>query len=381
MHRRIRAIMDPEVLFMRIPPTQDEIKDAISHFEIDGPIAHITRCEIGHINDSYALDDAYFLQRLSSAAFPHPEQVMANVEKVTDALHASLKEEGENEFLHSLTLVPTKEGKRFYFDKKGECWRMYLFVPGYVYNSPKNNAMFLEAGRAFGEFQNRLQHFDASSLYEVIPHFHDTPKRYRDFLDAKKKAIPSRLVSCQNEIAFLEERSNRLSLVVDGLKSGKLPLRITHNDTKLNNIMFDETDKALCVLDLDTVMPGSSLYDFGDAIRFGANLGKEDETDLKNVSFSLERFEAYARGYLLGASGALTKEEAKLFPYAGFLMTIECGMRFLADYLVGDVYFSTAYPEHNLIRAKDQFALIADMEKKQKQAEDIMDKLIKEFGL
>lgn len=346
--------------------TEETVSQILPHFSIQGTPTKIVRNTQGHINDSFKVTTDktnYFVQRISPIAFKEPVKVMENIDLVTQHLSKKIRAEGGNPAEECLNIIPAKDGKPYFLDEFGHCWRVYLFLDGKALDAPRNLHDFEEAGYAFGRFQYLLSDFDPSKLFEVIPHFHDTPKRYRDLEAAIARDKMGRVKECEEEIAFCRARKNNLSKVTDGLENGTLPLRITHNDTKLNNVMFDLTSgKATAVIDLDTVMPGSPLYDFGDAIRFGANRGKEDEKDLANVSFDIERFKAYLRGFLRGAKGAFTKEEISLFGYASALMTFECGSRFLADYLDGDVYFHIAYPEHNLVRARDQFALVKSIE-------------------
>jgi Ser/Thr protein kinase RdoA (MazF antagonist) len=366
---------------MKQMPTDATIRKMVDEFAFKGEVVSIERCDQGHINDSYRLhttEGAYFLQRISPIAFKKPLEVIENIDAVTSFLRKKIIAEGGNPDLECLTLIETKDGKKCTFDANGDCWRAYLLVPGTAFDLPRSLADFREAGRAFGRFQYLLQDFPSSTLHETIPHFHDTPKRYETFLAAVKEDKAHRLASVQKEVEFVKERGVKASLITSALKDGTLPTRVTHNDTKLNNVLFDlKTGKAFCIVDLDTVMPGSSLYDFGDSIRFGANTGKEDEKDLNNVHFSLPHFKSYSEGFLEGADGSLNEKEIRYFLISGEMMTYECGMRFLTDYLQGDVYFHIAYPEHNLVRARDQFALLMDMEKHEKEVDAYLDTLIK----
>ena len=241
---------------------------------------------------------------------------------------------------------------------------MYVYIDADSYDSPTKPGLFGKAGKAFGDFQKKLADYPADTLCETIPNFHNTPSRYRDFLNAVEHcALPERLNEAEKEISFLLERRNLASLATDRLKTGEIPLRVTHNDTKLNNILMDKrTGEGLCVIDLDTVMPGSLLYDFGDAIRFGANTAAEDEPDVSKVHFDLYLFELYTRGYLEAAGAALTDTEKEYLPWGAKLMTLECGIRFLTDYLQGDTYFKVSRARQNLERCRTQFKLVADME-------------------
>jgi N-acetylhexosamine 1-kinase len=261
-----------------------------------------------------------------------------------------------------LRVVPTKAGENYL--KAEECFRVYDFIEDTVtYQTVTDKEVFKNSGEAFGKFQNYLSEFDASKLSETIKRFHDTPNRFANFKAALEKDEFNRAKDCQKEIEFILSHENTYGLVMDGLKDGSLPLRVTHNDTKLNNILMDEkTGEARAVIDLDTIMPGSMLFDFGDSIRFGASTAAEDEKDLTKVHFDVNLFKAYAEGYCGAVKESITKREAELLPYGAYLMTIECGMRFLTDYLSGDTYFATKYEGHNLVRCRTQIQLAAEME-------------------
>ena len=367
---------------MKTIPTDAMIRAAVARFSSVGEIRSYQRLETGHINDTYVLtttEGKFLLQRLSPIAFKDPIKVMENIIGVTHFLNLRIQEEGGDPLRECLNLVQNNDGDFYEVDEEGYCWRIYLFIEGKTYDMPENPEQFRLAAEAFGRFQYLLQSYPSQTLYETIPHFHDTPKRFRDFEAAVKSDKKGRVASCPEIIQEAFDRREQISVIVDGLKSGSLPLRTTHNDTKLNNVMFDVTGKKpLAILDLDTVMPGSALYDFGDSIRFGANTCLEDEKDTSKIHFSLPMFEAYAKGFIHGANHSLSEHEIRLFPYAAWLMTYECGIRFLADYLEGDVYFHVAYPEHNLVRALDQFALLKDMEKNRAEADEIIVKLLHE---
>ena len=246
------------------------------------------------------------------------------------------------------------------------------------YAIAESRDMFEDAGRAFGTFVRNLSGFPAEELYEVIANFHNTESRFSDFKKALENNYENRKDNVKEEIEFVLSREKYTSKVVSKLKSGEIPLRVTHNDTKLNNVLMDvDTNRAVCVIDLDTIMPGSLLYDFGDAIRSGCNTGLEDEKDLSKVSFDIDLFESFSKGFLEGIGDNITKEEMELLPFAGILMTYECGMRFLGDYLNGDVYFKTQYPEHNLVRCRTQFKLVRDMEERLGEMSEIVSRYAK----
>ena len=328
----------------------------------------------GHINVTYLVktdEEQYILQRINHHIFQDVPGLMRNVERVTAFLA-----EKDPDPRHSLHLVPAKDGAA-YVEAEGEFYRMYDFVHDSIcLDAPETDEDFYQSAVAFGSFQRQLADFPASELTETIPRFHDTPNRYRALRAAIEKDELGRAASCGAEIEFALAREADAAVTMNLLAAGELPLRVTHNDTKLNNVMLDaKTRRPLCVIDLDTVMPGLAANDFGDSIRFGANTGAEDEKDLKKISLSLARYEAFARGFLEACGKALTPKEIETLPWGAKLMTLECGVRFLTDYLEGDTYFRIHRPEHNLDRTRTQFALVADMEKKWTQMCDI----VKEF--
>lgn len=332
-------------------------KHIAEQFQIEGAVQSVSPYGEGHINLTLLVTTdkkRYILQKMNTRVFPDSEALMKNICAVTKFLRDQNEE--------TLEVIPTLADKSYL--RGEENFRMYAFIENTItYQQATDKSVFEDSGRAFGQFQNRLAAFDASRLSETIPQFHDTPKRFRDFLAALEKDEYDRAKLCRPEIDFVLSHKNTLSKITDGLNDGTIPLRVTHNDTKLNNILMDEkTHKARAVIDLDTVMPGSLLYDFGDSIRFGASTAAEDEPDLSKVHFSLELFEAYARGYLSAVKNSITPKEAELLPYGAYLMTAECGMRFLTDYHSGNVYFATKYEQHNLVRCRTQFALASEME-------------------
>ena len=327
----------------------------------------------GHINATYLVktgEEQYILQRINHHIFQDVPGLMRNVERVTAFLA-----EKDPEPRHSLHLVPTKDGAA-YAEVEGEFYRMYDFVRDSIcLDAPETDEDFYQSAVAFGSFQRQLADFPANELSETIPRFHDTPNRYRALRNAIEKDAMGRAASCEAEISFALARETDAAVMMNLLAAGELPLRVTHNDTKLNNVMLDaKTRKPLCVIDLDTVMPGLAANDFGDSIRFGANTGAEDEKDLTKISLSLARYEAFARGFLEACGRALTPKEIETLPWGAKLMTLECGVRFLTDYLEGDTYFRIHRPEHNLDRTRTQFALVVDMEKKWTQMCDIVKK-------
>lgn len=318
----------------------------------------------GHINLTFlAVTDTgkrYILQRLSRAAFHDIPGLMGNVAAVTEFLAARSPDPRS-----SLHLIPTLDGRSFCRDSEGEFWRVYDFVEDSLcLQTPETPEDFYQSAVAFGQFQCRLRDFPAETLCETIPNFHNTPDRYRKFHLAVDADAAGRLSSVLPEVRFLLDREEKGGTLQRLREEGELPVRVTHNDTKLNNVMLDAvTRKALCVIDLDTVMPGLVAYDFGDSIRFGASTAPEDEKDLSRVEMSLDLYETYARGFI-PACGGLTAAELESLPLGAWTMTLENGLRFLTDYLEGDHYYHITRPEHNLDRCRTQLKLVSDMEQK-----------------
>lgn len=345
------------------------LSEAAGAFECKGAVISCQRYGSGHINDTFRLvceERPYILQRMNTDIFRDPESLMKNIEGVTSFLRDQVVKDGGDPDRETLNLVKTREGNPFYVDSIGNYWRMYLFIEGATcYNLVEKPEDFYQSGKAFGHFQKLLAQYPAKELTETIPGFHDTPKRFETFKKAVKEDVLQRAGGVVDEIKFVMDRGPDMGLAANMLAKGELPLRVTHNDTKLNNIMIDDkTGEAVCIIDLDTVMPGLSIFDFGDSIRFGANTAEEDEQDLSKVSLSLPLFEIYTKGFLEGCQGSLTHAEIEMLPQGARLMTLECGMRFLTDYLQGDTYFRIAREKHNLDRCRTQFGLVADMEKK-----------------
>ena len=330
----------------------------------------------GHINDTFLVlaERRYILQRMNTNVFPRPVELMENILGVTEHIRAKTKAAGGDYCRATLVVVPTLDGGTYYVDPQGGYWRMYEFTEGTVtYEAVESAEDFMKCAEAFGNFGQLLADYPAKKLHESIADFHNTPKRYLNLMNAVERDVCGRLIEVEAEVRFAKEREDFCKTLEDAHSAGDLPLKVTHNDTKLNNILFDEkTGAPVCVIDLDTVMPGYTVNDFGDSIRFGANTAAEDERDLSKVTLDLALFEAYAKGFLKGCGGSLTKTELELLPIGAVMMTLECGMRFLTDYLEGDVYFKVHRPGHNLDRARNQFALVADMEKKLPQMHEII---------
>lgn len=350
----------------------NEYMIAVKAFALDGEIVSIEPYGEGHINVTMLVTTTkkrYIMQKMNTKVFTDPDSLMENICGVTQ--HLSSKG------IETLNVVPTKDGQPFL--KADACYRVYDFIENTVtYQTVTDREIFKNSGAAFGEFQNYLAEFDASKLTETIKRFHDTPKRFADFKAALQADTFDRAKECQEEIAFILSHENTYGVAMAGLKDGSLPLRVTHNDTKLNNILMDtESGKARAVIDLDTIMPGSMLFDFGDSIRFGASTAAEDEKDLEKVHFDISLFKAYAEGYCAAVKDSITDREAELLPYGAYLMTIECGMRFLTDYLSGDTYFATKYPGHNLVRCRTQIRLASEMEAQETEMKKIIAEILK----
>ena len=336
-----------------------------SQFRLDGRVINCTRTGGGHINRTYLVVTArphlYILQWINGSIFKNLTGLMDNVVAVTDYLHARLDDPRR-----ALKLVPTLSGAPYLMTEEGDCWRVYEYITDSVCLDAAESAEDLrQSGVAFGMFQNQLADFPAATLTETIPHFHDTPDRFRIFREAIAEDRAGRLASVQADVDRYLAHEKDADVLHALLRTGEIPLRVTHNDTKLTNVMLDEaTREPLCVIDLDTVMPGLAAHDFGDAIRFGASTAAEDEPDLSKVEMSLEMYEAFTEGFLSACGDRLTAKEIDTLPWGAKLMTLECGVRFLTDYLNGDVYFATHRPDQNLDRARTQIKLVEDMEKK-----------------
>ena len=342
--------------------SEDDMVD-FNEFRLEGKVVSTIPYGEGHINRTYSVitdcGRKYILQRINDSIFPDVPALMRNITLVTDHLRKKTTDRRK-----VMEIIRTADGGSYVKGSDGY-YRMYSFVKDTVcLQSIERPQDFYESALAFGSFSNDLSDFDASLLTEVIPDFHNTPKRYRDFKSAVEKDAFFRAGNVKREIDFILEREDKMSQLQKMRQDGTLPLRVTHNDTKLNNVLFDRnTGKAVCVIDLDTVMPGLSLYDYGDSIRFGASTALEDEIDLDKVSVSLDLYRIYTEGYRK-ACPSLTKEEIETMPLGAETMTLECGMRFLTDYLEGDHYFAVHRKNQNLDRTRTQLKLVADMENK-----------------
>lgn len=350
----------------------EQLQRIASEFELADAARECASYGCGHINMTYLVTCAngkrYIMQKINDHIFSRVDKLMENIDSITKFLRTKTEDPR-----HVLTLVPTKTGASYLHTAEGEYWRMYHFVEGSLcLQSPETSSDLYQSAIAFGGFQQQLSDYPAETLYETIENFHNTVDRYRIFRETLKKDPCGRCGSAAKEIEFALAREQEAGCLIDALKAGRLPLRVTHNDTKLNNVLLDaETHAPLCVIDLDTVMPGLSLYDFGDSIRFGAATAAEDEVDLDKMEMDLELFKTYTRGFL-AACPSLTPEEKRLLPMGAKIMTLECGLRFLTDYIDGDHYFAIHRDGHNLDRCRTQFKLVADMENKASRMDAIV---------
>ena len=346
--------------------------EVLRAFRLDAKPVSCEPYGCGHINVTYlAVMESgrrYILQKINNNTFHDVAGLMENITAVTEFLRTKTDDPRS-----VLTLVKTHDGASYLHTQEG-CWRVYDFVEGTIcLQLPETDEDFYQSAVGFGTFQQLLTDFPAAKLHETIPNFHNTPDRYRALLETLERDPMHRAAQVQPEIEFALARQAEMSAIQNALTAGELPLRVTHNDTKLNNVLLDaKTRKALCVIDLDTVMPGSSLYDFGDSIRFGAATAAEDEKDLSKMEMSLDRFRVFTRGYVRACPG-LTAKELELLPMGAKTMTMECGVRFLTDYLDGDHYFAVHRDGQNLDRARTQFKLVADMEKKWDEMQKIVE--------
>ena len=351
-------------------------------FEVTDKPESFECCSFGHINSTYfvtvANEKKYVLQKINTSIFKKPDELSANIVGVTRFLRKKVEAAGGDRDREVLHLIRSKQGGYYSKSQDGGYWRMYYYIKGArTYQMVEDPILFYNSAVAFGNFQRLLADYPADELYETIPNFHNTVSRFADFKKALEADSCGRAASVQKEINFVLERESVCSFITDRIASGEYPLRVTHNDTKLNNVMIDlVTGEGICVIDLDTVMPGSVLYDFGDSIRFGASSAEEDERDLDKVYMRLELFDDYAKGFLKGLGGSLSEAEMRGLPMGALVITLETGIRFLTDYLNGDTYFATHREGQNLDRARTQLKLVADMEKKMPEMDAIIEKYL-----
>jgi hypothetical protein len=344
------------------------IQEIFSHFKAKGKCVEFEKNTTGHINESYFINTkspdhpGYFLQWINNNIFKNVEGLMDNICAVTGHLATKLSKNKDLAF-KVLEVIPCTDGKNYYLDPQGQYWRLYTFIDNsHGYNVVENTGIAYEGGKAFGLFMSLLADLPADGLTETIPDFHNLEKRLDTFNKSVLADVAERVKDVTEEIEFIKKRTEQMLTIPTLIKSGQLPVRITHNDTKFNNILFDSSNHALCIVDLDTVMPGSVLFDFGDSIRTGANTANEDEKDLWKVDINLPIYEAYTRGFMKSTGNTLTKVEIENLAFSARFMTFIIGLRFITDFLDGDQYFRTSYPGHNLDRAKVQFRLVEAME-------------------
>lgn len=368
----------------------EKIYEITKHFPFEGTLCECNYLDVGLINSTYLLTfksgnnhKKYILQKINTSVFTKPEELMSNIFGITEFLKVKIAENGGDPERETLSFIKTNDGKNYYIDEDGACWRSYHYIDyTFTIDTDVSPLQLNKAAFAFGRFQSLLGEYNIEKLYDTIPDFHNTPKRLSALENSVAEDIKARKSSVKNEIEFAFERKKFAGLLTEKIKDGTLPLRVTHNDTKINNVLFDESNgEALCVIDLDTVMSGLSLYDFGDSIRSCASKAGENEADLSKVNIDLDAYEKYTEGFLKGAGKALMPEEIKLLPIGVKMMAFECGTRFLTDYLNGDTYFKTAYDTHNLVRCKNQFKLVKSIEDNMDNLNEITDNVKRRLHL
>jgi hypothetical protein len=364
---------------------EKQLQEISKKFQIYGEILHAETLKIGHINETYTAtyDQGgtrvrYIHQKLNQTVFRNPAGVMKNVMRVTT--HIRKKQEARNVrdvTRRSLIVIPTRDGKSFYQNGESEVWRTFVFVEGVeTYEAVQSPEQAYQAGRAFGEFQHLLVDLPGERLFEAIPDFHNTRKRFTALQQAVQRDRFNRAKEARREIEFALQHEKIVDVILDAMRKRKIPERVTHNDTKFNNVMLDVlTGEAMCIVDLDTVMPGCALYDFGDMVRTTTSPTLEDELDLSKVKMQMPMFKKLAQGYLSTAGQFLTKSEKSFIAFSGKLITFEIGIRFLTDFLSGDTYFRIHRPAHNLDRCRTQFKLVESIEKQEQAMQKYVNEL------
>jgi thiamine kinase-like enzyme len=360
------------------------LKEVYNQFESDGVFRRAYSTGSGHIHDTFLVEtedkstDDYILQRLNNHVFKNIPQVQENIERVTSHLRKKLLERpGSDIKRECLTLVPSIEGKTWIMDNQGFYWRMYIYIKDHrSYDTVDTPDKAKEGGKAIGRFQAMLADLGGEPLHETIPWFHDVEKRLGAFYKKMAEDRVDRVKDVVKEIDIVKTRAEKMQIILQLGKEGKIPLRITHNDTKFNNILFDKNDKALCLIDLDTVMPGYVHYDFGDAMRTAANMAAEDEPDLSKIKMNINIFRAYADGYIAEVKDTLNDIEKEWLAFAPLLLTFIMGLRFLTDYIDGDNYYKIDHEHHNIQRARAQFRLLKSMEEQYHEMQRIIMNLI-----
>ena len=363
---------------------KEELIDIAGHFNLSGTVVKVEPFGNGLINDTYRIFTAqpdspdYVLQRKNHLIFKDVPGMMENISRVTKHIRKKLEEDDRRDVnKRVITHIKTQEGSYFHHDEKGNFWTVSLLIPGShsVENIENPNHAYL-AGKGFGRFQKQLEDLPGNPLNETIKDFHNIEFRYQNFRKALVLNYQDRKSECEKEIQFVLDSEKDMHTLINAQRNGEIPPRITHNDTKINNILFDSFGQILCVIDLDTVMPGLVHFDFGDAIRTAANTAEEDETDLSKITINLEIFEAFAKGFLEETNTFLTKKEKELLPHSAKFMAFIMGIRFLTDYLEGDVYYKIKHPEHNIERCRGQFKLVEEIGKHEKEMSDIIQRLV-----
>jgi thiamine kinase-like enzyme len=367
-------------------PLTPNFPEIVRRFTFEGNFLSAQPFGNGHIHDTYAAIFAtgmgkkhrYILQKINTHVFPRPIQVMENIQKITEHLRRVIEGTGGDPLRETLTLIPAKDGNIFYQEIDGCTWRALLFIEGaQTYQTVSDPNLYDRAAKAFGRFQVQLADFPTDNLHMTLPDFHNTPWRFNNFKKALEEDLVGRAEQIRYEVDFLLQRQNHANRLIELEKAGEIPIRVTHNDTKLDNVMIDDlTGEAICVIDLDTVMPGLALYDFGDSVRSATNPANEDESDLSKVCFNIQVFERLVRGYLSEAGPLLTQAELNNLAFSGWLITYEQALRFLGDHLNGDTYYKIQHPGHNLDRARTQIKLIQGMESSYEK----MENLVKQAG-
>ncbi|OGJ84196.1 MAG: mucin desulfatase [Candidatus Raymondbacteria bacterium RifOxyA12_full_50_37] len=368
---------------MSVPTRIFDLKAISANFAIDGCFTEAIPYGNGHIHDTFlasfmsgTTELKYIFQRINTNIFKTPEKVMENIQRVTSHLKKQIVAQGGDPLRETLNVVLSHDNRSFFVSPEGHYWRAYLFIDkAKTYDIVLDGRHIYNASRAFGFFQRRIADLPGDRLFDVLPDFHNTEKRFVNFTNALAKDAKNRAQSVKTEVAFVLAREKDAKILCGLLRDGKIPERITHNDTKFNNVMIDDvTGEGICVIDLDTVMPGLVLYDFGDSVRIGASTAAEDEKDLSKVGVDLGLFDRLAAGYLDAVRGFLTPVELEYLAFSAKLLTFECGMRFLTDYIEGDTYFKIKHPEHNIDRCRTQLKMVADMEEKMGKMEEIVEK-------
>jgi len=362
-----------------------DLKKIIAHFHITGTFESGNSYGSGHINDTYLVrtleknQPDYILQRINHHVFKNIPALQENIERATTHLKGKLEKiPGSQPNRETLTLIPAEDDKSYYIDKEGNYWRVYLFIDNQrSYDRVESAHQAFEGGKTFGRFQYLISDLDGPPLHETIPDFHNMETRLAAFFKVVESHPVNRVDTAFEEIRFVEQRAEEMTRILRLGRKGEIPKRITHNDTKFNNVLLDEHDKGLCVIDLDTIMPGYIHYDFGDSIRTSTNTATEDEADLSRVEMDIRLFEAYTKGFLSQTQSFLTQTETDNLAFAGKMMTFIIGLRFLTDYLDGDHYFKVHHKGHNLQRARTQFKLVTSMERQYDQMQKIIERMTK----